>query len=98
MYEQRDSILSRSLFLSSPFLSKVSAIRCEKERTKDMEDEVKKVNVPPVQSLPLGHKSPLFSQSFIHRSLFSSDWNDMLSFFFPLISLQSKICPFELPD
>ncbi|KAK2911214.1 hypothetical protein Q8A67_003347 [Cirrhinus molitorella] len=33
----------------------VSAIRCEKERTKDMEDEVKKVNVPPVQSLPLGH-------------------------------------------
>lgn len=88
-----------ALFFSrSLFLSRVSAFRCEKERTKDMEDEVKKVNVPPVQSLPLGHKSPLFSQPFIYRSLFSTDWNDTLSFFFPLISPQSKIHLFELPD
>lgn len=78
------------LFFFSLSLSPFCQSSDVRKRTKEKADEGKKVNVPPVQSSPLGHNSPLFTLPFIYCSHFSSDRNDTLSFFFSLVSPQLK--------
>lgn len=88
LYMSKEIQFSLTLFFSrSLFISEVSSIRYEKERTKEMEDEVKKVNVPPVQSLPLGHKSPLFSVFYLSFSLL------LCLKWYALLFLSSHFCP-----